>query len=581
MRLLNTKRLELAEFQGNVPDYAILSHTWEEEEVVFKDLENKTYEHKAGWKKITKCCAVARGDGWHWVWIDTCCIDKSSSSELSEAINSMFNWYHDAQVCYAYLSDYSVPDQDSGTDSSLGRGMFHRSKWFKRGWTLQELIAPRMLWFVDKTWTFVGSRAVLANAVELATGISPRNMRKYRTCGVAQKFSWATGRETTRTEDLAYCLLGLFNINMPLLYGEGNKAFLRLQQEIIRSIDDESVFAWDHLVPYWHRMGVDSDFGPLLAPSPSSFGSSEQYDCVPLPSKIDDVKVGVQRLNRNKSTYTLTNAGLRIDADFLIPSKNLDSASNGDLIYWPLDYVPEHWTRQCMIPLRSTKSDSYRRIKHRNLGIGIGIGDDLTTSYLYQRKQILVIDYDEAERAKSQDGDQSFTLWLSTGSSIITSIKKIRPVHRRYVKDDENRKQISRVRPDSAHGTRLILTNAEALIFLSGMEHKNVLLYIGCLYNNAIGSNELSMYLMEYTPTDEPNDLKVEVLRQTCAIRANFQSAWLRNGDMTLTAEIRPIISRGRDQYSWEHEYKVSFQNRSLPSWYIPLQFAPQSYQKD
>lgn len=237
MRLLDTTTIAVEEFQGDLPEYAILSHTWETEEVTLPDLTSDKKRSKAGWAKILKCCELCRNKGCKYVWIDTCCIDKSSSAELSEAINSMFRWYQQAAVCYAYLGDVQ------STQAGLLEQIFH-SRWFTRGWTLQELIAPVYLLFLDCNWIEIGTRSYLSSTVEDVTGISPSDMANFRDCSVATKMSWASKRQTTRTEDQAYCLLGLFDINMPLLYGEGDKAFLRLQYEILRASNDESIFAW-------------------------------------------------------------------------------------------------------------------------------------------------------------------------------------------------------------------------------------------------------------------------------------------------------------------------------------------------
>ncbi|KAI8282315.1 hypothetical protein K4K60_003645 [Colletotrichum sp. SAR11_57] len=140
MRLLHTTTLDLNEFIGDVPPYAILSHTWENDE--------------------------ARRDGFDWAWLDTCCIDKTSSAELSEAINSMFRWYRQARVCYVYLSD--LPSQYPG---DVDRRQFHSAKWFTRGWTLQELIAPRAIEFYDQNWEEIGTKASLLDLLHDKTGI--------------------------------------------------------------------------------------------------------------------------------------------------------------------------------------------------------------------------------------------------------------------------------------------------------------------------------------------------------------------------------------------------------------------------
>ncbi|KAI0843848.1 HET-domain-containing protein [Daldinia vernicosa] len=238
MRLLNTSSITLEEFQGSPPEYAILSHTWLDDEVTLQDLTLDKDRTKAGWDKILNCCRKCLKEGWKYVWIDTCCIDKTSSAELSEAINSMFAWYQRAAICYAFLSDvWRVRKGDEP-------GTLARSRWFTRGWTLQELLAPSYLIFLDSSWREIGSRSFLSSTIETITGISAYQMAHFRDCSIATKMSWAAGRQTTRIEDQAYCLLGLFGINMPLLYGEEEKAFIRLQQEILRVSDDETIFAW-------------------------------------------------------------------------------------------------------------------------------------------------------------------------------------------------------------------------------------------------------------------------------------------------------------------------------------------------
>ncbi|KAK1750038.1 heterokaryon incompatibility protein-domain-containing protein [Echria macrotheca] len=265
MWLINTTTLKLEHFIGPeaAPRYAILSHTWGDGEVSFQDFQDlDKAKLKAGFPKIQKTCKLARGrrdklgrrEPLGYAWVDTCCIDKSSSAELSESINSMFNWYRRSKVCYVYLNDW-LPDteNDWGTLARLGPP----PRWFTRGWTLQELIAPIEVEFYDMSWTFRGTKSDLFVAGELSriTGIdgsilqngSEANLR--RTC-IGQRMSWAALRQTTRREDIAYCLLGIFQVNMPLLYGEGDRAFVRLQEEIIKTSTDFSLFAWkkeDHL----------------------------------------------------------------------------------------------------------------------------------------------------------------------------------------------------------------------------------------------------------------------------------------------------------------------------------------------
>ncbi|XP_044714905.1 heterokaryon incompatibility protein (HET) domain-containing protein [Hirsutella rhossiliensis] len=253
MRLLNVYTLGLTTFMGadeDIPPYAILSHTWDQSEVTFEDMQS---------------CARASRDGLDYIWIDTCCIDKSSRAELSEAINSMFRWYQQSSVCYVYLKDFEVS----------GRVDFCASRWFDRGWTLQELIAPRNVVFLDQKWVFT-SRHCMCSSEPLS---SLRN-GKCEACNAKDNLpdilgslnasvimGWAANRSTTRTEDAAYSLIGLFNVSMPLLYGERDRAFMRLQEAILARSNDHSILLW--------RAKPDSDGGRLrpgcLARSPKAF----------------------------------------------------------------------------------------------------------------------------------------------------------------------------------------------------------------------------------------------------------------------------------------------------------------------
>jgi ankyrin repeat protein len=258
MRLLHTKELdaggfELKEFgEENVPRYAILSHTWGEEEVTFQDMALGGFANKKGYDKIRGCCSLTRVNGYDYAWIDTCCIDKTSSAELSEAINSMYRWYEEADVCYGFLAD--VP--------SMVR--FSESRWFTRGWTLQELIAPETMIFLDEAWKELGTRESLKQEISDRTRIPVDVLsgEGLEGASIAQKMSWAARRNTSRSEDRAYCLMGIFGINMPLLYGEGDRAFIRFQEEIMKVSDDDSIFAWK---------SKHQSHGSLLATSPDAF----------------------------------------------------------------------------------------------------------------------------------------------------------------------------------------------------------------------------------------------------------------------------------------------------------------------
>ncbi|KAJ9134149.1 Vegetative incompatibility protein HET-E-1 [Pleurostoma richardsiae] len=275
MRLLNVTTLLFEEFLGEVgkdiPPYAILSHTWGSEEVSYRDHCEQQNLTREGYTKILGRRRVAEVDGLQYIWVDTCCIDKSSSAELSEAINSMFQWYRHATVCYAYLSDVDSSEEPATADSS-----FVRSRWFTRGWTLQELLAPADVVFLASDWAEIGSKKSLRSTVSRVTGISERVLEQghWEHYSAAQKMSWAAGRKTSRLEDEAYCLLGLFDINMPLLYGEGRKAFTRLQQEILRQSEDQSIFAWSYPEDCHSQLQLSG----LMAPSTANFRDASKIE---------------------------------------------------------------------------------------------------------------------------------------------------------------------------------------------------------------------------------------------------------------------------------------------------------------
>ncbi|KAF5587104.1 uncharacterized protein FSUBG_11903 [Fusarium subglutinans] len=269
--------------ESKIPKYAILSHTWGQEEVTFQDWADPTsVVQKSGFTKIIEACEQARNDDYSYVWIDTNCIDKSSSAELTEAINSMFAWYSKADICYAYLSD--VP-----TFKPLSYAKeFRQSRWFKRGWTLQGLLAPDSVVFYAADWSRIGTRSSLVCDIAEATGIGIEYLRSHPKMGnttqqdwshirspkcheasIAERMSWLSRRETTRIEDMAYCMLGFFGIHMPLIYGEGHRAFFRLQEEILKTSDDHSLFCWS-----W---ATGTNQVSLLAPRPHSFLEASHY----------------------------------------------------------------------------------------------------------------------------------------------------------------------------------------------------------------------------------------------------------------------------------------------------------------
>lgn len=290
MRFLKTKEYRLIEandLPSPCPLYAILSHTWisPRDEITYQDfkqrkgdMENSTFKRR-GWEKLKKYCDRAARDGWEWAWMDTCCIDKTNPADTQEAINAMFRWYQDAGICYAYLEDVDIdkilhPSDltdveftiDLDLDDIASRNnvanptsfphkainpFLKKAKWFTRGWTLQELLAPPYLVFVDQAWRRIGTRESWAVEIKEASRIDAQYLinfdpTDFTACSIAMRLSWASCRETTVEEDETYSLLGLFGVSLPLIYGEGRwRAFNRLQRELINTVrNDDSIFAW-------------------------------------------------------------------------------------------------------------------------------------------------------------------------------------------------------------------------------------------------------------------------------------------------------------------------------------------------
>ncbi|KAM0297353.1 hypothetical protein HYE67_003075 [Fusarium culmorum] len=287
MRCMNTTTFELhtsTQIDFKQQGYGILSHRWGSNEILFSQISQFAHELRQTRNrhvlpqldKILGACITARQQGLQWMWIDNCCINKSDNSELSESINSMFKWYSDAVVCLTYLSDVRYAG-GSPVFQSYETG--ETSKWFSRGWTLQELLAPSNLLFYDTDWKYLGSKIDLAKPIEDVTGIAAQYLTKendFRTACIAAKMSWAARREATKEEDMAYCLFGIFNLHLPVQYGEGKAAFIRLQDALIAK-NDESLFAWKmplggpgsslEIIPD-NTVDLGPDEWGLLAPSP-------------------------------------------------------------------------------------------------------------------------------------------------------------------------------------------------------------------------------------------------------------------------------------------------------------------------
>ncbi|KIM53140.1 hypothetical protein SCLCIDRAFT_461282 [Scleroderma citrinum Foug A] len=308
--------------------YAILSHRWMEKElgetaevnyeemVELANMDTKKRDEirdRAGYQKIFRSCKQAEMDKLEWLWVDTCCIDKRSSAELSEAINSMYRWYEKSARCYAYLHDVPYQSFPTKFDSWRYEKFNGWPEWFSRGWTLQELIAPNDVRFFNEDWQFIGDKRTHSSTLQTITRV-PQNILTNgfsltRPC-VAQIMSWAADRNTSRVEDKAYSLMGLLGVNMGMLYGEGKRAFHRLQLEIIRMSNDQSIFAWD-------PDGKIGRSGSVLADEPSYFRACSGMQTM----EIDKFK---KTLNADMSTeeeerlgsFLVTNRGIQIYLPF-------------------------------------------------------------------------------------------------------------------------------------------------------------------------------------------------------------------------------------------------------------------------
>ncbi|KAL8345462.1 hypothetical protein RB601_005484 [Gaeumannomyces tritici] len=389
IRLINTETLQTKIFFGeSVPKYAILSHTWVEgEEVDFQEMAryggaldrgdstnserictcacpcqsliSDIVRRRPGYEKIVRICRLARERNIDWAWVDTCCIDKSSSAELSEAINSMYRWYNQAKVCFVFLADLDLdPESDlaSHSEPTELEEALGRCRWFTRGWTLQELIAPVAIEFYNRHWKKVGSHATLQSALAKASGI--RNFtfgdrsriwgdRALRDVTVAERMSWASKRRTTRVEDVAYCLMGIFDINMPLLYGEGDKAFQRLQEEILKRSNDMSIFCSS--LDYARKLGWDG--WDVLPTSPIAFdGSRDFWPPKPFMDK-----------RWSQATFSVTNRGLLVQNGYLIPCSMIGFTKS----YYILELnctATNTSPRQCVMALEWIAPSLYMRI---------------------------------------------------------------------------------------------------------------------------------------------------------------------------------------------------------------------------
>lgn len=318
----------LVEFHGGSlasTKYAILSHCWGAvvNEVQFKEMKKLTtmkecerneIRMRSGYNKILDTCRQACEDQIDWVWVDTCCIHKESSAELSEAINSMYYWYASAERCYTYLHDIDDFALPTGPDEKRFQQFNGWPKWFSRGWTLQELVAPSVVHFFNRKWEFIGDKRSLASVLYKVTRVPVDILKDGLSANrpsAAQIMSWAADRKTTREEDRAYSLLGLFGVHMPMLYGEGKYAFQRLQFEIIRMSNDHSIFAWD-------PKGRIRQTGSVLADDPSFFRDCHDIERMEPDEFIESLKDEIAEdelpaiTDERLHSFTVTNGGIHI-----------------------------------------------------------------------------------------------------------------------------------------------------------------------------------------------------------------------------------------------------------------------------
>jgi hypothetical protein len=276
MRLLRYNEqgeLSIVSFDDrSTPSYAILSHMWgaDAEEVTFADLVNGDGTAKRGYKKIHFCGQQARQDGVQYFWVDTCCIDKTDKAELSHAIRSMFRWYQNAARCYVYLSDVSTRKRK--IDDVLGEFTWEvalrSSRWFTRGWTLQELLAPSTVEFFSQEGEKLGDRISLKTSIHKITSISLGALSgdPLSQFSVNERLRWKEGRETKREEDGAYSLQGIFSVDIAPVYGEGAAgAFKRLMDEIHKL--ERCVQDVRHTDPRDDKKRIEETKGGLLADS--------------------------------------------------------------------------------------------------------------------------------------------------------------------------------------------------------------------------------------------------------------------------------------------------------------------------
>ncbi|KAJ1323666.1 HET domain-containing protein [Microdochium nivale] len=224
MRLLEIDHMGGIGFTPDLPEtvlppYAILSHTWDHgHEVTYDDMLAGTGHSKRGWRKIRFCERQAPQDSLSHFWVDSCCIDKANHGEMHGALGAMFAWYRDAHVCYVYLTDVKTT-----AESDL-----LRSRWWTRGWTLQELLAPRDVRFFARGGQYLGDKATLEDVIRRRTGIPAAALRgaPFDSFTIEEQLSWLGNRQTTYPEDLYNCLVGILGDSLARRYeGARRRAF--------------------------------------------------------------------------------------------------------------------------------------------------------------------------------------------------------------------------------------------------------------------------------------------------------------------------------------------------------------------
>ncbi|KAH9950529.1 heterokaryon incompatibility protein-domain-containing protein [Amylocystis lapponica] len=303
--------------------YAILSHRWlSRGEPTCQDLSTKTYTEvpEAGFIKLTRFCQLARMHGCRWAWADTCCIDKTSSAELDESIRSMYQWYENAKICIVYL----------GNTEHLSGAV--ADPWFTRAWTLQELLAPKRIKFFNKHWMPLTADdndkaidSLILRDIAKITDIPPRFIRHFTpgTDMVLEKMAWASSRKATRVEDMAYSLVGIFDVSLTIAYGEGERAFYRLQLAIMEKSPAVDLLVWS---------GRASKDNTMIASSPKCFIDSPRQlddliDFMITPDPLFGENISI-RIWRGSQSHAMTSAGLRLDVVMYDVSVSHDNTFN-------------------------------------------------------------------------------------------------------------------------------------------------------------------------------------------------------------------------------------------------------------